>query len=222
MSFFSLLIFKNDEHRLFSHHSTPTPTTPAPFIYAMPLSYYHAPQQSHQSCWQKWDSSPSCHQWIPPVCRQGRIRESRLYSLPAFRNHYSIGIEDAFPAVSPFSCGRSPLFWSRSLPRLPASQPSADIQVIKAICGTFKVPRVAKFHFDLPVNSSGNKKSLSIIDFLAPAIGNRALKCATMDSALSDVTKCSAVWQRRLMKLHVVVWKAETSPGDPRYMISQK
>lgn len=43
MSFFSLLIFKNDEHRFFSHHSTPTPTTPVPFIYAMPLSYYHAP-----------------------------------------------------------------------------------------------------------------------------------------------------------------------------------
>lgn len=65
--------------------------------------------------------------------------------------------------------------------------------MIKAICGTFKVPRVAKSHFDLPVNSSGNKKSLSIIDFLVPAIGNRALKRATMDSALSDVTKCSAV-----------------------------
>lgn len=91
----------------------------------MPLSYYRAPQQSHQSCWQKWDSSPSCHLRIAPVCRQGCIRESWLYSQLAFRNHYSIAIEDAF-----FSCF-AVLTWQVTLISIPTP---AAVASFSAFC----------------------------------------------------------------------------------------
>lgn len=176
----------------------------------MPLSYYRAPQQSHQSCWQKWDSSPSCHLRIAPVCRQGCIREPWLYSQPAFRNHYGITV----------------LTWQVTLISIPTPAAVASFSAFcRRLDENFQGPTCCKISL-WPASKCELEKFVlySFHCCSICAIGNCTLKLATLESVLCClfVTKCSAVRQLHLMKPPATVWRTENSPGDARYAISQK
>lgn len=161
-----------------------------PSIYLrMPLSYCRTQWQSHQSCWQKWDSSAPCRLRTPPVCRQGYNQESgtlfssrpqgslqrhprRFHSCFVVLTWYIALISILKPAAA-VACSFSLLTMSFFL---------------KANCGTFKIPRE---------NSSRNQRSLSFFPSLSTAITNCTLKHAALELALCDVTKNSVCVEPR-------------------------